>query len=87
MDRTQADAIVQALMEPDLRAQAEIRRKRAAEAAQLARSRRVAGCALVGCGIGAAVIHFGSGGISTGVVWGGVIGAAIGWLVTWRSAV
>lgn len=87
MDRTQADAIIQALREPDLHAQAEIRRKRAVEAAQLARGRRVAWCALVGCGVGAAVIHFGSGGISTGVVWGGLIGAAVGWLVTWRSAV
>jgi hypothetical protein len=42
MDKTRADAIAQAILEPDLRAQEEIRLKRAREDADLARRRRVA---------------------------------------------
>jgi hypothetical protein len=86
MEKTQADAVAQALLEPDLRAQQELRNKRAVESAQLARKRRVAWLALAGAGIGAAVAYFSGFHFSIGVIWGGFAGSAVGWLITWRAA-
>lgn len=86
MEKTQADAIVRALLEPDLRAQDELRRKRAIESAQLARRRRVAWLTLVGAGIGAAVAYLSGTHFSISVIWGGLAGSAAGWLITWRAA-
>lgn len=86
MEKTQADAIAQAILEPDLRAREEIRSKRAEEAAQLKRQRRVACFALAGSGIGAAIAHFGGERFTTGVVWGGLAGSMLGWLITRRAA-
>jgi len=76
MDRTQADAIAQAMLEPDVKAQEEIRRKRAQDAAKLAAQRRHAGFVLVGYVAGAAVGHFAFGRIA----FFGLIGAAAGML-------
>lgn len=84
MEKTRAEAITQAIMEPDLRVQEELRARRAEEAAQLARRRRVAMFMLAGCGIGAVAGHFGGAGFSDGMIWGGLTSAAVGWLVTWR---
>ena len=85
MEKRQAEAIAQAILEPDLRAQAELRNKRALDAARLARQRRVAVFTLVGCGVGAAVAHFSDVRFTTGVILGGLACAAIGWLVTGRA--
>ena len=86
MEKTQADGVAQAILEPDLRAQEELRRKRAIESAQLARKQRVAWFTLVGAGIGAAVAYFSGAHFSTGVIWGGLAGSAVGWLITRRAA-
>lgn len=86
MEKTRADAIAQALLEPDLRAQEKLRDKRAIESAQLARKRRVAWLALVGASIGAAVAHFSGAHFSIGVIWGGLAGSSVGWLITQRAA-
>lgn len=86
MIKTQVDAIAQAILEPDLRAQDEIRRKRAAEAAQLARKRKVAWLALAGSCIGAAAAYFSGTRFSEGVIWGGLVGAVVGWLITRKAA-
>lgn len=86
MEKTQADAIAQAILEPDLRAQEEVRAKRAAEALQLARKRRVAWFALAGSGVGAAVAYFSGDRLSLGVIWGGLAGSAVGWFITRRAA-
>ena len=86
MDKTQADAIAQAILEPDLRAQEEIRLKRAREDADLARRRRVALFLLVGSSIGAVVAHYLGYRFTLGIIWGGITGSALGWVVTWRSA-
>jgi len=86
MDKTQAEAIAQAILAPHQQVQEEIRKKRAEEAAQLARKRRVAWFALAGCGIGAAIAYLGGGRFTIGVIWGGLVGSAIGWLVTRRAA-
>lgn len=86
MEKTQADAIAQAILEPDLRAQEDLRIKRAKEAADLARRRRVAWFTLAGAGIGAALAHFTGYRFSNGVIWGGFAGSAVGWLVMRRAA-
>jgi hypothetical protein len=86
MEKTQADVIAQAILEPDLRAQDDVRRKHAAEAAQLARKRRVAWFVLSGTCIGAGVAYFGDIQFSLGVIWGGLAGSVVGWLVTRRAA-
>jgi hypothetical protein len=81
MDKTQAEAIVQALLEPDPRAQEEMRRRRVAEAAQLARQRRLAFLLLLGGGIGAAVAHFSGYRFSLGIIWGGLLFVSMGALI------
>ena len=86
MDKTQADAIAQAMLEPDLRAQEELRNKRAFESAYHAWKRRVAWFTLAGCGIGAAIAYFSGVRFSIGVIWGGLAGFAIGCLATRRVA-
>lgn len=86
MEKTQADAIAQAILEPGLRAQEELRSKRAAESAQLARKRRVAWFTLCGAGIGVAVAHFSGAHFSVCVMWGGLAGSAVGWLITRQAA-
>ena len=86
MEKTQADAIAQAILEPDVRAQEELRTKRAIEAAKLAGQRRVAWFTLAGAGIGSVAAHFGDYHFSQGVLYGGLAGTAIGWLFRRRSA-
>ena len=85
MDKTQADAIAAAILEPDLRLQEEIRRKRAAEAAQLARKRRVAWFALAGSAIGAVVAQLNGERFTLGIIVGGLAGSVIGWLASRRA--
>jgi hypothetical protein len=86
MERTQADAIAQAILAPDLNRQEEARQKRAIEATYLSRKRKVAWLALVGAAIGAAVAYLSGTSFSTGVIWGGLVSSALGWLVTHRAA-
>lgn len=81
MDKTHADAVVQAILTPDLEAREALQKKRAEEARLLARQRQVAWLALVGFAIGASVAHFVVGtSFASGGVWGGMVGAAVGWL-------
>ncbi|WP_434031241.1 hypothetical protein [[Pseudomonas] boreopolis] len=85
MEKTQADSIVRAILEPDLRVQEELRHKRAVEAAQLARKRIVAGYSLVGSGTGAVIGYFTDIHFSQGLIWGALAASALGWLVTRRN--
>ena len=87
MEKTQADAIARAILEPDLRAQEELRTKRALEAAHHARKRRIAWFTLAGCGIGAAVAFLSGERLLLGFLWGSIAGSAVGWLVARRAAV
>ena len=73
MDRKQADAIAQAILEPDLKAQDALVHQRAAKAAKLAQQRRHAWFGLAGFVIG----HFAFGRVS----YGGLIGLLVGKLV------
>jgi hypothetical protein len=85
MDKSHADAIAQALLEPDLKAQETLRLKRAAEARQLAEKRSVAWWVLAGGAIGAVVAYAVGQRITSGVLWGCMAGSVVGWgLVGWH---
>lgn len=86
MEKTQADAIAKAILEPNLRAQEEQRSKQAVESAQLARKRQIAWFTLTGAGIGAVIAYISGVRFSIGIIWGGLAGSAIGWLITRRAA-
>lgn len=81
IDKTQAEAIAQAILEPDLQMQEELRRKREADARRLAFQRRVAAFALAGAGVGAAVGYFAFGQFSRGVIVGAILGFLVGRLI------
>ncbi|WP_349656787.1 hypothetical protein [Xanthomonas sp. 10-10] len=83
MDKSQADAIAQAIFEPEVKAQEETRRKRAEQDRSLADRRVVAWVSLPGFVIGAALAYFTGHRFSNGVIWGGVAGGAVGWAVVW----
>jgi hypothetical protein len=90
MEKAQADEISKAILEPHLQAQearsAELRAMHAAEEVRQVRKRQAAWFLLAGAGIGAVISYFGGVRFTQGVVWGGLAGAAIGWLVTRRAA-
>lgn len=87
MEKSHADAIARAILEPDLKAQEELRRKRAAETQQLAEKRKVAWLGLLGFAIGALAAHLMGERISVGGLWGGMAGAAAGWAIAlWRNS-
>lgn len=91
MNRTEADAIAQAILTPATQAQQDRRRaldeKRAQEAQTMANKRRVAAFMLIGVPLGAAVAWLLAQRLSNGMVWGGVAGAAVGWLSVWLRPV
>lgn len=82
MDKKQADAIAQAILQPALDAQRQIRGRREIEAAQHLRKRRIAVFTLAGCAMGAAVAGFSDLSFSQGVLYGGLAASALGWLLT-----
>lgn len=84
MDKSQAEAIVQAMLEPGLSAQEELRRKQAAEDVQHARQRRGAWLVLAGGGAGAVIAHFSGVRFTQGILWGSVAGAFTAWLIQLR---
>jgi len=90
MDKTQADAVSEAILEPHLRAQearaSEIRARRAAAEALDARKRVSARFALVGMAVGAAVAHVGGFRYIEGAIWGGLAGFAVSMVVRRRAA-
>ena len=86
MDKRQAEEIARAILEPDQKAQEELRRKRSVEARHHASKRFVAWFVLAGFAIGAAVAYFSGERFTSGGLGGGIGGAAIGWLiVAWRN--
>ena len=86
MEKQQAEAIAQAILEPDLKVQTELRRKREAEHRSLAFRRFIAAFVLMGFAIGAAVAYFAGERFTLGGIWGGMVGAAVGWAVgAWRD--
>lgn len=86
VEKKQADAIVQAILEPDLRGREELRRKREAEARGLRISRFVAAFVLVGFAIGALIAYSTGERFTNGGLWGSAFGAVVGRTVAaWRD--
>ena len=81
MEKQQAETIAQAILEPDLKTQEELRRKREAEDRSLAVRRFIAGFVLAGFAIGAIAAYFAGGRFTVGGLWGAVGGAVFGWSV------
>jgi hypothetical protein len=86
MDKTQADVVADAILDPERRAQEEVRRRRARESALRARQRRVAWLGLVGAGVGVGIACYGGFRFPLGVIWSGAIGSLISWLIPRRAA-
>lgn len=70
MERTQADAIAQALLAPDLNHLEATQHKRAVETAYLSRKRKGAWHALAGTTIGGGAAYFSGAVFSAAVIWG-----------------
>ncbi len=79
MEKSQAEAIAQALLQPDLKAQDDLRRKRSSAAWWLVEKRKVAWLALVGFAVGVAVAVYTGQRFSLGGLCGAFSGAAVGW--------
>lgn len=85
MDKSKTEAVAQAVLEPGLQAQEDLRRKRAAEAAQLVRQQRVAWFALAGSALGAGGAYVSGAHFLLGFTLGGIIGTTVGWFATRRA--
>ncbi|MCL6619354.1 MAG: hypothetical protein K6T33_06145 [Thermomonas hydrothermalis] len=84
MDKSQAEAVAQAILDPDVKSQEEVCRKRAAADRRLAERHKVVWFLLVGGALGAAVAYFSGHSFTKGMVWGGVAAAFVRWVfVTW----
>ncbi|AVQ05545.1 TPA: hypothetical protein HH295_19470 [Xanthomonas vasicola pv. zeae] len=79
MDQSQADAIAQAILQPDLEAREKIRRRRAAKDRAVADRRMVAWFSLSGFVMGAVVAHLAGYRFTDGIIWGGIAGGPAGW--------
>lgn len=90
MDKTQADAVSEAILEPHRRDQdarmVRMREKRAAAEVLMKRKRMAAVFALAGMAIGSAISHFVGFRFTDGVIWGGLAGATLSMLVRPRRA-
>ncbi|MFT4048041.1 MAG: hypothetical protein QM661_15300 [Solimonas sp.] len=84
MDKSQAEAIAKAILEPDLQAQEEIRRKHATGAPYMVHKHQVAWYALAGAFIGGAVAYLIGQRFTVGVVLGALLGTGIGTLAIRR---
>jgi len=88
MERTQADAVAEAILEPHLREQQArheaMQARRAEEALVMRRKRRAAWFVLAGWGLGLLVAWACGFALLQGTIWGGLSGALIGLAVTRR---
>lgn len=86
MDKTHAEAIAQAILLPDLKAQEELRRRKKKVARAIAEKRKVACSILSGFAVGAAFAYVNGTPFTTGSLSGAISAGAFGWLVVgWRT--
>ncbi|HEY1138638.1 MAG TPA: hypothetical protein VGE88_00290 [Lysobacter sp.] len=80
-DKAKADSLAHAILEPQLHAPEQTELDLGQVAVLRARRRRLAWFTLAGSGVGAAISHFNGAAFFDGIVLGGLIAAAIGWLL------
>lgn len=81
MEQKQAEAMVNAILDPDPKVQQDLRRKREAETRALVVSRYTAAFVLLGFASGLIVAYFLGERFSVGGLWGGIGGAVLGQVV------
>ena len=83
MDKAQAEAVVHAILEPDLAAREELQRRRRAQERSASERRVVAWVMLAGVVLGGAIAFLIGRRIALGAVWGGIVASAGGWGWVW----
>ncbi|MFC0154571.1 hypothetical protein ACFFJ4_13370 [Xanthomonas dyei] len=83
VQRTQADAIAEAMMLPETRARLQREHMHAAQARGAAQRRVAAGISLPCMAIAALVAHFNGQGVAHGIVVGALIGGGLGLALCW----
>lgn len=81
MEDNRAEAITNAILQPDPRTREELRRKREAEDRNLFLARSTAAFVLVGYAVGAAAAGFAGEDFAAGGLWGGIGGAVAGRII------
>ena len=79
MDKKQAEVVAQVLLEPQVRAQDDLRLKREREAARLKGQRRIAWLALAGSSLGGGIAYVLGEQVAYGAAIGAVAAASLGW--------
>lgn len=83
MDKAQADAVAQVILEPHVQELAKRKNKRAAEFERREKLRNLSSFAVFGLIIGYAVTYFTDKNVGVGALCGLSIGLTLGRLVTW----
>jgi hypothetical protein len=83
VEKYQASAAAQALLEPDLRGQDERRAEKRGQQAVVARQRQLACFSLAGIACGIAIAYYLEVRVARGIIWGGIAGATVGLFVRW----
>ena len=86
MDKKQADSVARAILEPEMSAQEEARRKRAARAIDRSRKQQIGWFTLAGFTGGAAVAYVAAISLVLGFFLGGLAGSLVGYVITRRAA-
>ena len=77
INKDQAEAILEAILAPDLKAQDDYRKKIQADKAKVAEQKRSVRFALIGCAVGAVVGYFIFGHLFYSGAAGGLLGAVV----------
>ena len=80
MDKSQADAVAQAMLQPNITAEEVIQGKKIVASRRLAEQRFVARLGLLGCTLGATVAYFAGLRFALGIICGGVASLIAGWV-------
>lgn len=85
MEKSEADAVAQAILWPDRKVREEALRKKALKAWWRRETRKIFWLMLIGLPVGAAVALYAGQDVITGAAWGAIVGGVVGWLwIGWR---
>ena len=83
MQKSQSDAMVDAVLAPDPEFREQLRQRESAEARSLAERRLVAVWTLVAMALTGTVAYLGGPPVSRAIIWGGIAGSLACWSVVW----